>query len=108
MIAPPAGRGARHVETHAGTSGRPQSLRSGVVTALAVALTAASNAIGTCPDVAAITARAHEAGALTYVDAAHAAPHLFLDQAALGADFLAVSEKREAVGYPPERPGDAS
>jgi cysteine desulfurase family protein (TIGR01976 family) len=56
-----------------------------------VALTAASNAIGTCPDVPAITARAHEAGALTYVDAAHAAPHFFLDQAALGADFLAVS-----------------
>jgi cysteine desulfurase family protein (TIGR01976 family) len=56
-----------------------------------VALTAASNAIGTCPDVAAISARAHEVGALTYVDAAHAAPHFFLDQAELGADFLAVS-----------------
>ena len=45
-----------------------------------VALTAASNAIGTCPDVRAITARAHEVGALTYVDAVHAAPHVFLDQ----------------------------
>ena len=56
-----------------------------------VALTAASNAIGTCPDVAAITARAHEVGALTYIDAVHAAPHLFLDQATLGADFLALS-----------------
>jgi cysteine desulfurase family protein (TIGR01976 family) len=56
-----------------------------------VALTAASNAIGTCPDVPAITARAHEAGALTFVDAVHAAPHLFLDQAELGADFLALS-----------------
>jgi cysteine desulfurase family protein (TIGR01976 family) len=56
-----------------------------------VALTAASNAIGTCPDVPAITERAHEAGALTFVDAAHAAPHLFLDQAQLGADFLALS-----------------
>lgn len=56
-----------------------------------VALTAASNAIGTCPDVAAISARAHEAGALAYVDAVQAAPHLFLDQAQLGADFLAVS-----------------
>jgi selenocysteine lyase/cysteine desulfurase len=56
-----------------------------------VALTAASNAIGTCPDVPAITARAHEVGALTFVDAVHAAPRLFLDQAELGADFLALS-----------------
>jgi len=56
-----------------------------------VALTAASNAIGTCPDVRAITARAHEVGALTFIDAAHAAPHLFLDQGELGADFLALS-----------------
>jgi cysteine desulfurase family protein (TIGR01976 family) len=56
-----------------------------------VALTAASNAIGTCPDVPAITARAHEVGALTYVDAVHAAAHVVLDQAQLGADFLAVS-----------------
>jgi cysteine desulfurase family protein (TIGR01976 family) len=56
-----------------------------------VALTAASSAIGTCPDVAGITARAHAVGALTFVDAAHAAAHLFLDQAELGADFLAVS-----------------
>src|SRR4051812_22780316 len=56
-----------------------------------VALTAASNAIGTCPDVSAIAARAHAAGALVYVDAVHAAPHLFLDAAALGADFVALS-----------------
>jgi cysteine desulfurase family protein (TIGR01976 family) len=56
-----------------------------------VALTAASNAIGTCPDVRAIAARAHEVGALTFVDAVHAAPHLFLDQRELGADFLALS-----------------
>ncbi len=56
-----------------------------------VALTAASSAIGTCPDVAGITARAHAVGALTFVDAAHAAAHLFLDQAELGADVLAVS-----------------
>ena len=56
-----------------------------------VAVTAASNAIGTCPDVAAISARAHDVGALVYVDAVHAAPHRFLDRTALGADFLAVS-----------------
>jgi cysteine desulfurase family protein (TIGR01976 family) len=56
-----------------------------------VALTAASNAVGTCPDVAAITTAAHRVGALTYVDAVHAAAHLYLDQAELGADFLALS-----------------
>lgn len=56
-----------------------------------VAITAASNAVGTRPDVAAVAARAHEAGALMYVDAVHAAPHVPLDISELGADFLAVS-----------------
>ncbi|MGY1828049.1 MULTISPECIES: cysteine desulfurase-like protein [unclassified Blastococcus] len=56
-----------------------------------VAVTAASNALGTRPDVAGIAAEAHAAGALVYVDAVHAAPHVFLDKASLGADLLAVS-----------------
>jgi cysteine desulfurase family protein (TIGR01976 family) len=56
-----------------------------------VAVTAASNAIGTCPDVTAIALRAHRVGALLYVDAAHAAPHMLLDVTELEADFLAVS-----------------
>jgi cysteine desulfurase family protein (TIGR01976 family) len=56
-----------------------------------VAVTAASNAIGTRPDVAAISARAHAVGALVYVDGVHAAPHRLLDRKALGADFLALS-----------------
>jgi cysteine desulfurase family protein (TIGR01976 family) len=56
-----------------------------------VAVTAASNAIGTRPDIAAITERAHRVGALVYLDAVHAAPHVLLDKAALGADFVAVS-----------------
>jgi cysteine desulfurase family protein (TIGR01976 family) len=56
-----------------------------------VAVTAASNAIGTCPDVAAIAERAHRAGALVYVDAAHAAPHMLLDLAELDADLVALS-----------------
>src|SRR4051794_8224335 len=56
-----------------------------------VAVTAASNAIGTRPDVAAIAARAHAVGALVYVDGVHAAPHRLLDRRALGADFLALS-----------------
>jgi cysteine desulfurase family protein (TIGR01976 family) len=56
-----------------------------------VALTAASNAIGTRPDVRAITDRAHAAGALTYVDGVHATPHGPIDIRALGADFYACS-----------------
>ncbi|MFD5112078.1 cysteine desulfurase-like protein [Streptomyces sp. NPDC058391] len=56
-----------------------------------VAVTAASNVLGTRPDVAAITAKAHAVGALTYVDGVHATPHVPVDVAALGADFYATS-----------------
>ncbi|WP_040337637.1 cysteine desulfurase-like protein [Candidatus Blastococcus massiliensis] len=59
-----------------------------------VALTAASSAIGTCPEVAEIANRAHAVGAMVYVDAAHAAPHMYLDRTALGADFLALSASK--------------
>jgi len=51
----------------------------------------ASNAFGTINPVAELVRRAHEAGALTYVDAVHAAPHLPIDVAAVGTDFLACS-----------------
>jgi len=56
-----------------------------------VAVTAASNVLGTRPDVAAITAQARAAGALSYVDGVHATPHGPVDVAALGADFYATS-----------------
>ncbi len=56
-----------------------------------VAVTAASNVIGTRPDVAAITAMAHAAGALSYVDGVHATPHVPVDVRALGADFYVTS-----------------
>ena len=56
-----------------------------------VAVTHASNAVGTIPDLAGIVAAAHEAGARVYVDAVHAAPHRPLDVAALGCDALACS-----------------
>jgi cysteine desulfurase family protein (TIGR01976 family) len=56
-----------------------------------VAVTAASNVVGTRPDVAAIAAAAHAAGALVYVDGVHATPHVPVDVAALGADFYATS-----------------
>jgi cysteine desulfurase family protein (TIGR01976 family) len=51
----------------------------------------ASNAFGTINPVAELVRRAHEAGALTYVDAVHAAPHLPIDVQAVGTDFLACS-----------------
>ncbi|MEA2282114.1 MAG: hypothetical protein QOK21_2721 [Solirubrobacteraceae bacterium] len=56
-----------------------------------VAVTAASNAIGTVPDLEGIVAAAHAAGARVYVDAVHASPHFRLDLAELGCDVLACS-----------------
>jgi cysteine desulfurase family protein (TIGR01976 family) len=56
-----------------------------------VAVTAASNVIGTRPDVAAITALARAAGALSYVDGVHATPHGPVDVRELGADFYVTS-----------------
>jgi cysteine desulfurase family protein (TIGR01976 family) len=56
-----------------------------------VAVTAASNVVGTRPDLAAIAAAAHAVGALVYVDGVHATPHIPVDVAAFGADFYATS-----------------
>jgi cysteine desulfurase family protein (TIGR01976 family) len=56
-----------------------------------VAVTAASNVLGTMPDVAALAALAHGAGALVYVDGVHHAAHEVVDVTALGADFFACS-----------------
>ena len=56
-----------------------------------VAVTAASNLIGTRPDVVAIGRRAHKVGALLFVDGVHATPHGPIDVVALGADLYATS-----------------
>jgi cysteine desulfurase family protein (TIGR01976 family) len=56
-----------------------------------VAVTAASNLIGTMPDIAAIAQRVHDVGALLYVDGVHYTAHAFVDVPALGADFFACS-----------------
>jgi selenocysteine lyase/cysteine desulfurase len=56
-----------------------------------VAVTAASNACGTVPELAAIVAAAHAAGARISIDAVAAVPHRRVDLAALGADTLACS-----------------
>jgi cysteine desulfurase family protein (TIGR01976 family) len=56
-----------------------------------VAVTGASNLLGTRPDVVAIAAAAHAVGALVYVDGVHLTPHAPVDVAALRADFFACS-----------------
>ncbi|MFE9773751.1 cysteine desulfurase-like protein [Streptomyces sp. NPDC005931] len=56
-----------------------------------VAVTAASNLIGTRPPVAGIAQLVHEAGALLYVDGVHYAAHSLTDVDELGADFFVCS-----------------
>jgi cysteine desulfurase family protein (TIGR01976 family) len=56
-----------------------------------VAVTAASNAVGSVPELDGIVAAAHAAGARVYVDAVHAAPHRKLDVSALDCDALVCS-----------------
>jgi cysteine desulfurase family protein (TIGR01976 family) len=56
-----------------------------------IAVTAASNAVGSVPDLPGIVAAAHANGILVYVDAVHAAPHQRLDVAQTGCDALACS-----------------
>ena len=56
-----------------------------------VAVTAASNLIGTRPDLPTIAAAVREAGALLYVDGVHHTAHVATDVAELGADFYACS-----------------
>ena len=56
-----------------------------------VAVTGASNALGTMPDLAAIVAGAHERGARVFVDGVHLVPHHPVDLVALGCDAFATS-----------------
>jgi cysteine desulfurase family protein (TIGR01976 family) len=56
-----------------------------------VALTGASNLVGTRPDLPAIAAEVHRVGALLYVDGVHLTAHAPVDVAAMGADFYACS-----------------
>lgn len=56
-----------------------------------VALTAASNLLGTRPPVATVAERAHEVGALVHVDAVHHTAHAAPDLAAMGADLMVCS-----------------
>jgi cysteine desulfurase family protein (TIGR01976 family) len=56
-----------------------------------VAVTAASNLIGTRPDLPAIAEIVHAAGALFWVDGVHATAHVLTDVPASGADFWVCS-----------------
>jgi cysteine desulfurase family protein (TIGR01976 family) len=56
-----------------------------------VAVGYASNAVGTINNVAEVVRLARQAGALSYIDAVHYAPHGAIDARALDCDFLACS-----------------
>ncbi|TCO60461.1 cysteine desulfurase-like protein [Actinocrispum wychmicini] len=56
-----------------------------------VAVTGASNLLGTKPSIARIAPLVHQAGALLYVDGVHLTPHAWVDMEAMGADFYACS-----------------
>jgi len=56
-----------------------------------VAVTHASNAVGTIPDLATISRTAHAAGAWLWVDAVHYGPHGPIDVRAIDCDFLVCS-----------------
>ncbi len=56
-----------------------------------VAVTGASNVLGTRPDIPAIAEAVHRVGALLYVDGVHLTPHAPVSFDDLGADFFACS-----------------
>jgi cysteine desulfurase family protein (TIGR01976 family) len=88
-----AGATVRFAEPEPGTLELPASAVEAVLGDRTrwVAVTGASNAVGTVPDLPGIVAAAHGAGARVYVDAVHAAPHRVIDAGALGCDALACS-----------------
>jgi cysteine desulfurase family protein (TIGR01976 family) len=88
-----AGATVRWAEVDPDTGELPVEQYSSLITERTrlVAVTAASNVLGTRPDVAAITALARAAGAVSYVDGVHATPHVPTDVGALGADLYATS-----------------
>jgi len=88
-----AGATIRWAEFDPRTGDLPADAVLGLVgpTTRLVAVTGASNLIGTRPDIAAITAGVRAAGALSYIDGVHLTAHSFIDVAALGADFYACS-----------------
>jgi hypothetical protein len=72
-------------------------------------VTAASNAVGTVPDLPGIVAAAHARGARVYVDAVHAAPHRRLDvpRSAATRWLLGLQVVRAARRDPLREPGSS-
>jgi cysteine desulfurase family protein (TIGR01976 family) len=88
-----AGAVVRFAEPEADTLALPASAVEAVLSERTrwIAVTAASNAVGTVPDVAGIAAAARAVGARVYLDAVHASPHRPLSVTELGVDALACS-----------------
>ena len=88
-----AGATVRFAEPEPGTLALPASAVEAVLSERTrwVAVTAASNAMGTVPDLPGVVAAAHAVGARVAVDAVHAAPHRPIDVGALGCDTLTCS-----------------
>ncbi|HZW42058.1 MAG TPA: cysteine desulfurase-like protein [Agromyces sp.] len=88
-----AGATVRWVDFDAATGELPTDAVTAVLSdrTQLVAVTAASNLIGTMPDIPAIAAAAHDVGALVYVDGVHYTAHELPDVATLGADFFTCS-----------------
>ncbi len=88
-----AGATVRFAEPLEGTLELPASCLEAVLSERTkwVAVTAASNAVGSVPELPGIVAAAHAVGARVYVDAVHATPHRRHDLAALGADVIGCS-----------------
>ena len=69
-----------------------QSLKSQLTThTKLVAVTAASNAVGSCTDIPTIARMVHEVGAELFVDAVHYAPHRRIDVQHWDCDYLVCS-----------------
>ena len=88
-----AGATVRWVDFDPATGELPADAVAAVLTERTrlVAVTAASNLIGTRPPVADIAEAVHAVGALLYVDGVHYAAHAAVDFGALGADFFVCS-----------------
>ncbi|WP_091786581.1 cysteine desulfurase-like protein [Pedococcus dokdonensis] len=93
LAAEQAGATVRWTEFDASTGELAPEAFAAVVTERTrlVAVTAASNLIGTMPDLRAIAALAHDHDALLFVDAVHLAPHGLIDREAWGADVVTCS-----------------
>ena len=88
-----SGASVRWAEVDISTTELPAEQYAGLLTdrTRLVAVTAASNIVGTRPDLIAIAAAAHSVGALCYVDGVHATAHVPVDVRSVGADFYATS-----------------